>query len=198
MTDTNMNTGDWNTGNWNAGDWNTGNWNTGHRNTGNRNTGNRNTGNLNAGDWNTGDWNTGNGNTGNWNTGHRNTGFFCTETPSPMFFDEPCNLSWDNAIDAIPTIDLAIGVEWVPSGNMSNEEKDKNPNHVHIGGYLRTHSKPLREVFPLAWSRMDETTRQRFMSLPNFDAEKFLQITGVDVRTPGDMIVVNGITYHRV
>ena len=178
------NTGDWNAGAWNAGDRNTGDFNAGCCNTGDRNTGYRNTGDWNAGDWSTGDWNTGDCNTGDFNTGNRNTGYFCTDTPSPVFFDLPWAGTWEDAYALVPRIELPCGAEWVSSNAMTPEEKTENPNHAHIGGFLQKRETPLREVFPSAWEKMDNDTRQRFLSLPNFDAEKFLAITGVDVRKP--------------
>ena len=194
------NTGDRNTGDCNTGDCNTGNYNTGDRNTGDRNTGNYNTGNYNTGDLNTGnrntgDCNTGDCNTGNYNTGDCNTGFFCTNTSNPIFFDFPSNLSWDEAYNAIPYVELSVGVEWIPSDEMSETEKIENSNHLHVGGYLKKHELPLREAFPLAWAKLNDATKQRFINLPNFDAKKFLQITGVDVRIPAkpDIIVIDGV-----
>jgi len=157
-----MNTGDWNTGNGNTGDLNTGDWNTG----------NGNTGNLNTGDWNTGDW---------------NTGYFCENDGPVMFFDRPCNLTREQAVNAIPYVDLPIGVEWVPSENMTDEEKAKNPNHVTIDGYLKKRDLPITEAFPLAWSKMGLDTKRRFLLLPNFDAAKFARITGVDVTKDADL-----------
>ena len=149
---------------------------------------------------NTGHRNTGHCNTGNWNTGHSNTGFFCTETPAPMFFDKPCNLTWDEAIEAVPHVDLPIGCEWVSEANMTDAEKAEHPNYATIGGYLKKCELTLQQAFPMAWAKMDAETKQKFLDLPNFDAEKFLACTGVDVRTPDepDEITVNGVKYRRV
>ena len=173
---------------------NTGNLNTGDRNTGDLNTGHWNTGNLNTGDWNTGNWNT-----GNLNTGNLNTGFFCTETPSPTFFDRPTNLSWEEACNLIPYLELSVGVEFVESKDMTDAERIANPNHVTVGGFLRPHNLTIQRAFSLAWAKADKATRQRFLDLPNFDAEKFLACTGVDVRKPEPAaeIVVDGVTYVR-
>jgi hypothetical protein len=67
---------------------------------------------------------------------------------------------------------------------MTDAEKVANPNHATIGGYLRPSGLTIQEAFPLAWAKMDQETRQMFLDLPNFDAEKFLKCTGVDVRKP--------------
>ena len=148
--------------------------NTGHLNTGHRNTGHRNTGDLNTGHYNTGNRNTGDLNTGHWNTGHRNTGFFCTETPNATFFDLPTNLSFEEAVALIPSVELSIGAEWVASSQMTTEEQLANPNHSTIGGFLREHNLPLQTAFPLAWTKMSDAEKLKWTSLPNFAAEKLV------------------------
>ncbi len=179
------NTGNRNSGHYNTGDRNTGNSNTGNSNTGNRNSGHYNSGDRNTGDSNSGDRNTGDSNSGHYNSGDRNSGFFCTDTPVPTFFDKPTSgLSWRDSCDLIPYIDLEIGVEFVPSCEMTDQEKDDHPTHKTIGGYLKEHALPMNESFPKAWEKMGEETKQRFKDLPNFDAGKFFEITGVDVRKP--------------
>jgi len=188
-----FNTGDFNTGDFNTGYYNTGNRNTGYRNTGDCNTGHYNTGNRNTGDFNTGHYNTGDCNTGDFNTGNRNTGFFCTGTPSPMFFDHPTDLTWDEAYSLITHIDLPIGVEFVASKDMTDAEKSEHPSHNTIGGYLRKHERPIREVFPIAWAKMSQAERDKWTGLPNFDADKFFEITGVDVRTQRRVVQVRTV-----
>jgi hypothetical protein len=192
-----QNTGNWNAGNWNAGSWNTGDQNTGYRNTGDQNTGNRNTGDQNTGDRNTGDRNTGDLNTGYLNTGDRNTGdlntgnwntgYFCEQEGPVTFFDLPCDLTREQAIDAIPYIDLPIAAEWIDAASMTDEEKAANPNHVTIGGYLKKRILPIREAFPLLWPTLDIGTKRQFMAMPNFGAAKFERITGVDVTKDSDL-----------
>ena len=184
------NTGDRNTGGLNTGGRNTGDLNTGDRNTGGRNTGDLNTGGRNTGDRNTGGLNTGDLNTGDWNTGDLNTGFFCTQTPSPMFFDNPTNLTYSAAQNLIPDVILPISCVWVNSVDMSKLEKEENQNHKTIGGYLEKINKPIQEVFPSVWRKMTEEKKQRFLDLPNFDADKFMACTGVDVHK-------NNITIER-
>ena len=149
---------------------------------------------------NTGNLNTGDRNTGDRNTGNRNTGFFCTETPTPVFFDAPWpGGTWERAYDLIPYIELPVGAIWTDTATMTEQEKADNPNHTTIGGYLRAAALTIQQAFPLAWAKMDDATKRRFLALPNFDANKFLACTGVDVRkpVPAAEIVVDGITYVR-
>jgi hypothetical protein len=151
---------------------------------------------LNTGNWNTGDLNTGDRNAGDLNTGDRNTGFFCTETPAPTFFDKPTKLSWKEACDIVPHFELSVGAKWTETKEMTAEQKASFPNHATIGGCLEAIPLTIQQAFPLAWAKMDAATRQRFLDLPNFNAEKFLACTGVDVR-PAKEIVVDGVRYVR-
>jgi hypothetical protein len=155
-----------------------------NRNTGDLNTGSLNTGDRNTGYRNTGDLNTGSRNTGHWNTGDRNTGFFCTLTPAPLFFDKPWAGTWEQAYDLIPFVELPVGAVFIDSSDMTDEEKSQFPTHTTIGGYLRANPDTIQQAFPKAWAKLDNATKQRFLNLPNFDAEKFLACTGVDVRKP--------------
>ena len=203
-TDDKGNTGYSNTGYWNTGYWNTGNWNTGHRNTGNRNTGNRNTGHSNTGNWNTGhsntgNWNTGNRNTGNRNTGNRNTGncntghsntgnwnttnfsngFFNTEEVEIInVFDKPCMKSvWDEA--SKPRCLFFKLTDWIDESEMSDVEKQENPSFSCTGGYLKKYD--YKEAFTKSVTEASKEERDLIRALPNFNNEKFLEISGVDL-----------------
>jgi len=185
------NTGNGNTGNWNTGDRNTGNWNTGNGNTGNWNTGNRNTGNGNTGNWNTGNRNTGDGNTGNRNTGDQctgdfnlsdnETGCFNTEVHKIRFFDIESDLTineWRSsmAYKLLSEIEF-IPTKWIYSEDMSEEEKRKYTTHETTGGYLKTID--LTDVNNKWWNSLSEKDKNIIKSIPNFDALKFEQITGI-------------------
>ena len=151
-------------------------------------------------DSNTGYHNTGHHNTGNWNTGHRNTGYFCEQDGPVMFFDLPCDMTREDADEAVPYIDLPCGAEWIAFGDMADQAKVDNPNAEHAGGYLKKYEMPYTESFPLAWAKLDEDERARWTSLPNFDADKFERITGVRVGVEPSQsgpreIVIDGITY---
>ena len=166
-------TGRCNTGNCNTGNWNTGDWNTGNRNTGNWNTGNRNTGNWNTGDWNTGDW----------NTTSFSGGCFNTEQPKIYMFNKPSDWTLQNWFDSrarylLNQIDNCP-LEYVWFDTMSDEEKAAHPEAKTTGGYLkeRTTADNARKW----WAGLDAADRNVIFSLPNFDAEVFKEITGVDV-----------------
>ena len=184
----NYNTGDYNTGDRNTGDRNTGGWNTGNRNTGGYNTGNRNTGDCNTGDcntggYNTGDCNTGNCNTGGWNTGDCNTGFFNTITPTIMLFNKPTDLTRDQIASIKGVQVLNRNYEnnwWICSANMSEEEKKAHPEHEYTGGYLKSVS--FKEACRIMWDKLTDEEKEEVKKIPNFDADVFKKITGVNVK----------------
>jgi hypothetical protein len=184
MADKKENTGQWNTGDWNTGNWNTGDLNTGDLNTGNRNTGDWNTGNWNTGNWNTGNRNTGNRNTGDWNTGNRNTGYFNVKTPDQVnVFDVLTNKSdWDN-FDKPNFIYFKL-TEWVGESEMTQQEKDNNDTYGNVGGYLK--KRDYKEVFKESYEEATKEDRKKIFNLPNFDADKFLEISGIDVRVDNE------------
>jgi hypothetical protein len=206
----NHNTGDYNTGHYNTGDYNTGHWNTGNHNTGYYNTGNHNTGDYNTGNWNTGHWNagyynTGNHNTGNYNTGYRNTGnrntgswnstnfssgFFNTqESPIYIFNKIAENVS---RVDIDTYLDIYL-TEWVLPEDMTEQEKADNPSWETCEGFLR--ERGFKEACVLAWSKADQETKDRFLNLPNFDADIFFEITGIEVEGKEEKITIEGVEY---
>ena len=197
----NRNSGGWNSGNWNSGgcnsgDRNSGNWNTGNRNSGDWNSGNRNSGGWNSGNWNSGGCNSGNRNSGNWNSGNRNSGnwnsgdwnktsnavgCFNTEQQKLKFFDKETDMTmeqwWNsdarhlmNQIDFGPT-------DWIRSNDMTDEEKAAHPEHETTGGYLKIRDNT--DCCTAWWNGLSERKKNIIRSIPNFDAEKFYQITGI-------------------
>ena len=189
----NRNSGNWNSGNRNSGNWNSGDCNSGNWNSGNRNSGNRNSGNWNSGDCNSGNWNSGNRNSGNCNSGNRNSGNWnsasncvgCFNTISQplMFFDKPSSLTFEqwknsdayrllNRIDFRPT-------EWIMVRDMTDFEKEKHPEHGITGGYLRNVDNS--ECCIEWWNGLAEKEKEIIKTIPNFDGEKFYQITGIKV-----------------
>ena len=199
----NRNSGDWNSGDWNSGDWNSGDWNSGNRNSGDRNSGdwnsgdwnsgNRNSGDRNSGDWNSGDWNSGDWNSGNRNSGNRNSGdwnatsfsngCFNTVSPKIYMFNKPTDWTFEqwfncrarrllNEIDDCP-------LEYVYLSDMTDEEKAAHPEAETTGGYLR--KRTTADNARKWWAGLSADDQNVILSLPNFDAAIFKEITGVDV-----------------
>ena len=188
-----VNTGKTCTGRCNSGNRNSGNWNSGDWNSGNRNSGDWNSGDRNSGDWNSGDWNSGNLNSGDWNSGNRNSGdwnatsfsngCFNTVSPKIYMFNKPTDWTFEqwfncrarrllNEIDDCP-------LEYVYLSDMTDEEKAAHPEAETTGGYLR--KRTTADNARKWWAGLSADDRNVILSLPNFDAAIFKEITGVDV-----------------
>ena len=192
---TDGNTGVFNSGNRNSGIFNSGDCNSGGRNSGNRNSGNWNSGSRNSGDWNSGsrnsgDWNSGRGNSGSrnsgnwnsgdWNSGNCNSGFFCTNSPKLRLFNKETDF----------TMEEFIKTEWyavLTSGEFNltkwraytDEEKAQDERKRFIGGELIT--IPYKEACANWWASLSEKDKAIIKTIPNFDANIFAEITGIDV-----------------
>ena len=165
------NSGDRNSGNSNSGDYSSGDWNSGHRNSGN----------YNSGDWNSGNWNSGDYNSGDWNKTSNAVGCFNTEQQKLKFFDKETDMTleqWWNS-DArllLNQIDLR-SADWIWSHVMTDEEKAAHPEHETTGGYLKIRDNT--DCCTEWWNGLSEEKKNIIRSIPNFDAEKFYQITGI-------------------
>jgi len=195
------NSGHNNSGNYNSGYYNSGYYNSGHNNSGNYNSGHNNSGNYNSGDSNSGHRNSGHRNSGDrnsgdYNSGHYNSGFFNTTTPKVRIFNKDTDIERDNIY--IPYIPLQI-TEWIPDDKMTDAQKLSDPLFFVKKGTLI--KRTYKEAFVLSWSKLDKDTQQAFKSLPNFDADIFFEITGVDLRvkeTPscsGKIVEIDGKRY---
>ena len=152
------------------------------------NTGKACTGRCNSGDWNSGDRNSGNWNSGNWNSGDWNAasfsnGCFNTASTKIYMFNKPTDWTlghWLNCharylLNQIEDCPL----EYVYLSNMTDEEKAAHPEAETTRGYLkeRTTADNARKW----WAGLSADDRNVILSLPNFDAEIFKEITGIDV-----------------
>ena len=185
-----FNSGIFNSGIFNSGDCNSGNWNSGSRNSGNWNSGSRNSGDWNSGRGNSGDWNSGRGNSGShnsgdwnsgdWNSGNCNSGFFCTNSPKLRLFNKETDF----------TMEEFIKTEWyavLTSGEFNltkwraytDDEKAQDERKRLISGELIT--IPYKEACANWWASLSEKDKAIIKTIPNFDANIFAEITGIDV-----------------
>src|SRR3990167_2195124 len=202
------NSGNYNSGNYNSGDYNSGYYNSGYYNSGARNSGGYNSGNYNSGarksgKVKSGNYNSGNYNSGDYNSGDYNSGAFNTDKPNTRLFNKFTDKKMGEI--EIPYIDLKI-TEWLSEDKMTDEQKKNDPDFHIRGGQLV--KRDYKEAWKLAWSEIDQATKNKFVTLPNFDAEIFFEITGVDLReknnsdcgmeNPEKIIVLNGEKYKLV
>lgn len=191
----NRNSGDWNSGNFNSGDFNignrnsgnlnSGNWNSGNLNSGNRNSGNRNSGDFNSGYRNSGYRNSGNLNSGNNNSGYWNkcngsNGVFCTIEPTIKIFDKDTNMTLKEFIKskynkALCSVELKL-TEWIL---YTEEEMKEDDDKKATKGYLKNYT--YKEACANWWNELTEENKEIIKSIPNFDADKFEEITGIKI-----------------
>lgn len=178
-----FNTGDFNTGYYNSGDYNSGESNSGDYNSGDFNSGYLNSGYFNSGSFNSGDFNSGEFNSGNFNSGYWNkcdgsNGVFCTEEPTIKIFDKDTNMTltefkfskYNRALKSAP-FNLT---EWI---KYTEEEMENDETKRKAGGYLKEYT--YKEACFNWWSKLTRKNKKIIMSIPNFDAEKFYEITGI-------------------
>jgi len=146
-------------------------------NHGNNNIGYWNTGKMNIGHWNTGNMNIGNMNVGDWNAGDRNAGYMNTTEPPVRLF----NRDTDALISEIDFPDFFYFelTEWISAADMTTEEKTDHPLHEITGGYLKVYE--YQEAFKASYAKASEEDKAKLFKLPNFDAEIFKEISGIDV-----------------
>ena len=179
----NCNSGDFNSGNRNSGDSNSGDSNSGNCNSGDFNSGNRNSGDFNSGNRNSGDSNSGNCNSGDFNSGSNCTGCFNTISQPLMFFDKQSSLTFEQwrKSDAYWLLNRIkfISTEWIYANDMTDVEKEKHPEYETTGGYLRNVDNS--ECCVEWWEGLTDEEKEIIKGIPNFDGEKFYQITGIKV-----------------
>ena len=127
---------------------------------------------------NTGENNSGYGNSGNWNSGA-----FCTIEPTALFFNKPTTFKLSEFIfsDAWPDFSDMNPCVWIEESMMTDEEKKEYPSHKTTGGYIK------KLDYKQAWSiwkrKCSDDNWQKVLNLPNFDADIWKEITGIDVET---------------
>ncbi len=151
---------------------NTGKDCTGLENTGNRNTGNRNTGDCNTGNWNTGDC----------NTVDFSNGVFCTKEDTIKIFDKESNMTLREWRESRARRIIAWNMEttvWIYQSNMTEQEKAQYPSYKTTGGYLKVFT--YSEAWKNLWNSITDEEKQEIINIPNFDKNKFKEITGIEI-----------------
>lgn len=188
----NCNLGDFNSGNLNCGGFNSGscnlgNLNSGCNNSGECNSGNNNSGNKNFGCYNSGDCNYGDYNSGNWNSCNFSSGFFNSATPPLYAFNKPLKISRYKFLSCSGMRILRQNFRnniWIFDKDMTDEEKKNHPEYETTGGYLKT--LDFKTACQIMWENLQDFKRKKICEIPNFDAEIFKEITGIDVTERND------------
>ena len=119
------------------------------------------------------------------NTGDWNTGAFCIQNGAFTLFDKPTTMTreeFQSIVNSLPSLpQLTLRIE---EGYMSIEEKTANPTYKTTGGYLK--KMDYKDAHRIWWKELPEEHRKKFLDLPNFNAEQFKVITGIDVQQNPD------------
>ena len=150
-------------------------------NTGKNNTGLGNSGDRNSGDSNSGDRNSGYFNSGDFNSCDFSSGVFCTETPKLLMFDKPTNMTLRDWFESEPCNILRkfTLTKWICEEDMTDEEKEEHKEYETTGGYLKQYA--YKEAWKNLWDSLDIEEKDIVQRLPNFDKDKFKEITGLEV-----------------
>jgi len=76
---------------------------------------------------------------------------------------------------------------WIESSEMTDKEKEENETHENAGGYLKKFN--YKEAFITSYKSATCEDKKKIFNIPNFDADKFLLISGIDVRVNNDLVV---------
>ena len=154
------------------------------------NTGNCSTGYCSTGHYSTGNFSTGYRSTGDWSIGDRSTGHFSTIDYSGFgTFNKPCTPEEWDAAEKPRFIYLDL-TEWIQIDYMTEEEKENNPSSKTNNGYLKVYD--YKEAWKKAWDNATESDKVLLYNLPNFDAEVFKEISGIDVSNTKKKIIIDG------
>jgi hypothetical protein len=177
------NSGDHNRGRCNSGYCNNGGYNSGNYNMGYYNSGECNNGYYNSGYRNTGYYNSGECNSGDWNKTSFSSGCFNTEEATILMFNKPSDWTlrdWRNSkarsvLSTIPKNNF----KWISPNKMTDEEKEQYPEYMTTVGYLKeVNNSECNQVW---WNNLANEEKDVIKALPNFDADIFKEITGIDV-----------------
>ena len=89
-----------------------------------------------------------------------------------MTLEEFRNSKYNDALTSVP-LGLTKWIEYTEEEMSVDEEKRLT------GGYLKTYS--YKEACSNWWNEMTEENKEIIMSIPNFDPDKFYEITGIRV-----------------
>ena len=131
---------------------------------------------------NTGDCNTGDCNTGDCNTVDFSNGVFCTKEDTIKIFDKESNMTLREWRESRARRIIVWNMEttvWIYESSMTEEEKEQYPSYKTTGGYLKVFT--YEEAWKNLWNSITDKEKQEIMNIPNFDKNKFKEITGIEI-----------------
>ena len=139
-----------------------------------------NTGFFNSGYRNSGNYNSGDYNSGCFSSCDYSSGLFCTQDPKVKIFDTETDMTMNEVMQTdwyrMLFRNPLILNEWI---YYTDEEKKADKKKELIGGYLKTYS--YKDACKIWWNKYTDKEKAVIMSMPNFDKDKFKQITGIEV-----------------
>ena len=147
------------------------------------------------------DNNSGYGNSGDWNSGDSHNGCFNTDNAKQAYyFNTLCNVEdWDSATKPNWLYKPSL-TTWVDEADMTDVEKVDNADFRTTGGYLRKNDMHVEWQEAMEGATAEEI--QQVRDLPQFDADVFKEITGLDLTTPkqetcaGKVVEIDGVKYE--
>lgn len=126
-----------------------------------------------------GNYSTGNYSAGDWSISNYSIGHFSTEDYSGYgCFDKPCTKDEWEAVYKPDWLYFNL-IEWIPVDKMTNEEKEDNPSYKKDGGYKKEYD--YKEAFQKSYNQATREEQLKIKKLPNFDADKFYEISGIKI-----------------
>ena len=143
-----------------------------------------NAGQGNSGVLNSGNFNSGHRNSGDWNITSYSSGVLCTEEPECLIFDMPSGMTlreWreSEAASIMGRIEVDCP-EWKSWRALSPEERELHAGLECQGGML-VEPRSTAPRFKAWWESLTDRERGVIMAIPNFDADKWKMITGIEV-----------------
>ena len=81
--------------------------------------------------------------------------------------------------------------EWISEEDMTDKEKEKYGTYKTTGWYLRY--RTFQEACLLWWSEITEEEKNKFLTLPWFDAEIFKEVTGIDTNQTTEELTIEEV-----
>ena len=105
--------------------------------------------------------------------------FFNSNEPNVRMFNKDTKLKKDDInIPSWCCFDLIV---WVSHDTATEEDKEVHKKEIEIcGGFLKT--LEYKEAWKLAYDKTNDKEKIQLFNLPNFDADIFEEISGIDVR----------------